>query len=333
MAFEFMQAWPSSHTTAHTCGVLGANALLGNLPRREAQYQFERPAVDAQTPTILRQSLRACEEVTRVNSRSFFLSSQLLPAAKRQAIRVLYAFCRTSDDIVDLPHSSQPADRLANWLWLITNREWAGQHPVLPAWHQTCQNFDLPHDLVKELLAGVAMDLMIKRYQSFEDLWLYCYRVASVVGLLSMRIIGFEDGAEPYAIKLGVALQLTNILRDVAEDAQRGRIYLPQEDLAYFNLSDEDILAGVHDERFQALMEFEIARARKLYDESWEGIALLPRDSRLAVAAASRFYAGILDKIVAQNYNVYKQRAHLSTSEKVLMLPKLWQDTQQLGRR
>jgi len=331
LALEFIQAWPSSHTTSDSCRVLGVNALLASLPRRDAHYHFERPLVDAKSPAVLRQSLRACEQITRVNSRSFFLSSQLLPAAKRQAIRVLYAFCRTSDDIVDLPHESQPANRLANWLWLVSNREWASLHPVLPAWHQTCQRFELPEHLVKELLAGVAMDLSINRYQSFEDLWLYCYRVASVVGLLSMRITGFEEGAEPYAIKLGVALQLTNILRDVAEDAQRGRIYLPQEDLARFGLNDDDILAGVHDERFQALMEFEIVRARKLYAESWTGIGMLAPDSRLAVAAASRFYGAILDKIVEQNYNVFKQRAALSTSEKLRMLPKLWRDTKRLG--
>lgn len=331
MTLKLAQAWPSSHTTSDSCRVLGVNALLGSLPRREPQYQLECPLIDAKTPAVLRQSLRVCEQITRTNSRSFFLSSQLLPAAKRQAIRVLYAFCRTSDDIVDLPHQSQPANRLANWLWLVSNREWASLHPVLPAWHQICQRFELPDALVKELLAGVAMDLTISRYKSFEDLWLYCYRVASVVGLLSMQIIGFQTGAEPYAIKLGVALQLTNILRDVAEDAQRGRIYLPQEDLEHFDLSDDDILAGVHDERFQALMEFEIARARKLYEESWAGIGLLSADGRLAVAAASRFYGAILDKIVAQNYNVYKQRAHLTTSEKLRMLPKLWHDTKQLG--
>ena len=182
------------------------------------------------------------------------------------------------------------------------------------------------------MLAGVAMDLTISRYYTFDDLWLYCYRVASVVGLLSMYIVGFGHGAEPYAIKLGVALQLTNILRDVGEDASRGRIYLPQEDLQRFDLCDDDILAGVRDARFRALMDFEIARARQLYAESWPGIGLLAKDSRLAIGAASRIYGGILDKIIENDYDVYTRRAHLSLREKLRLLPDIWLQVRRLER-
>jgi phytoene synthase len=184
---------------------------------------------------------------------------------------------------------------------------------------------------VDELLAGVAMDLTINRYESFADLWLYCYRVASVVGLLVMGITGHQAGAEPFAIKLGVALQLTNILRDVGEDARRGRVYLPQEDLRRFGLTADDILAGVFDARFKALMRFEVARAHRLYDESWPGIGLLPANSRFAIAAASRVYRGILDKLAANEYDAYTRRAHLTTREKLVQLPQIWFATRGLG--
>jgi phytoene synthase len=206
----------------------------------------------------------------------------------------------------------------------------AARHPTLPAWNDTCRRHALPSALTNELLAGVAMDLTIHRYETFADLWLYCYRVASVVGLLSMRIVGFAPGAEPYAIKLGVALQLTNILRDIGEDARRGRVYLPQEDLARFDLTDDDIFAGRIDARFRALMRFEIARARQLYAESWPGVALLSSDSRLAIGAASHVYARILDKIAANNYDVFRLRANLSTAEKLALLPDIWRKVRKL---
>jgi phytoene synthase len=201
---------------------------------------------------------------------------------------------------------------------------------VLVAWHDTRLRFNLSAALADELLAGIAMDLTINRYRSFADLWLYCYRVASVVGLLAAGIIGAAEGAEPYAIKLGVALQLTNILRDVGEDARRGRVYLPEEDLHRFGLQPDDILAGKRDHRFRALMNFEIARTRQLYAESWPGIIMLAPDSRLGVGAAAWVYRGILDKVIAHDYDVYCQRAHLTTFEKLLMLPAIWRAVRRL---
>jgi phytoene synthase len=164
------------------------------------------------------------------------------------------------------------------------------------------------------------MDLTVSRYATFDDLWLYCYRVASVVGLISMHIIGYRPGAASYAIKLGVALQLTNILRDVGEDAQRGRVYLPQEDLERFGLCDDDILHGRRDDRFRALMRFEITRANALYDAAWPGIGLLNADSRLAIAAAAEIYRGILGKIIANDYEVFSRRAYVPLAQKLLIL-------------
>jgi len=149
--------------------------------------------------------------------------------------------------------------------------------------------------------------------------------VASTVGLMSMHIVGFKDqSAIPYAVKLGVALQLTNILRDVAEDWQNGRLYLPLHELKAFSLSEADIAAGTNDHRWKAFMAFQIRRARKLYDEALPGIALLDRRGRLAVAAAAELYRAILDDIEAHDYDVFTRRAHISKSQKLLRLPGIW---------
>lgn len=264
-----------------------------------------------------------CEAVIRQHSKSFFFSSQFLAPETRRSVRALYAFCRTTDDTVDMA-AGDPARALAEWVHRARTPRLAQYYPVLAAWHDTRSRYGLAAELVDELLAGVAMDLTIHRYASFADLWLYCYRVASVVGLLVMGITGSAPGAAPYAIKLGVALQLTNILRDVGEDALRGRVYLPQEDLDRFGMSADEILNGVYDERFRALMRFQADRARMLYAESMPGIALLPPDSRFGVAAAARVYQGILDKLAANNYDAYTRRAHLNLREKIALLPRIW---------
>ena len=259
--------------------------------------------------------------LTREASKSFSLAARLLPPPKRCAIEALYAFARTSDDLVD--EHGDPATALQQWISQVHLAS-SSDDEVLRAWADTCRRYELPRSLADELLAGVQMDLSISRYQTFADLRLYCYRVASVVGLLSMHIIGFAAGAEAYAIKLGIALQLTNILRDVGEDARRGRIYLPLEDLECFGLREEDILDEVHDERFRGLMRWQIERADMLYRASWPGIAYLHPDGQFAVAAAALLYRGILAKIVANRYDVYGRRAALSGGEKLRLLPRIY---------
>lgn len=260
-----------------------------------------------------------CETITRQYSKSFYMATLLLPSAKRQAIRALYAFCRRSDNIVDEP-SSSPQIVLDRW---VTQSRTNGPTDdlVLIAWHDLCARYSLSTQVIDDLLAGIRMDLTINRYASFDDLWLYCYRVAGTVGLLSMQIIGCAAGAEPYAIKLGVALQLTNILRDVGEDAGRGRIYLPQDELATYGVTESDVLTGRNHERWQALMRFQIERNRQLYQAAWPGIALLHADGRYAVATAATLYRAILTKIEANGYDNFRRRAHLSSLEKLSMLP------------
>ncbi len=305
-------------------------ALLFHLT--ELSPQLSHNEMPPHPPQTTAEAYAECERIIRHHSKSFYFSSQFLAPDVRRAVRALYAFCRMTDDTVDMAHDD-PARALAGWVRQVRAAHPPANNPVLVAWHDTRTRYDLSPELVDELLAGVAMDLTINRYTSFADLWLYCYRVASVVGLLVMGITGAAPGAEAYAIKLGVALQLTNILRDIGEDARRGRVYLPQEDLDRFGLSADEILAGVYDERFKALMRFEVARAQRLYDESWPGIVLLPPESRFAVAAASRVYRGILSKIEANDYDAHSRRAYLRMREKVAHIPQIWWDVRQLRKQ
>lgn len=293
---------------------LDAANLLASLPDAEDPSHLTHS-----TPIELHSAYITCENITRTHSKSFFLSSQLLPPEKRRAVRALYAFCRTSDDLVDNP-AGDAACALARWVRMVRSPQPNLHHPVLYAWHDTAQRYAIPQSLVDELLAGIAMDLTITRYASFADLWIYCYRVASVVGLLAMQIIGYQDGATEYAVKLGVALQLTNILRDVGEDARRGRIYLPLDELQAFQLAESDILHSHHSPQLQALLETQIRRAEQLYDESWPGIRLLSADSRLAISAAGAIYRGILGRIRRNHYDVFHQRASVPLWEKLLIL-------------
>jgi phytoene synthase len=298
-----------------------AAALLAAL-RRLAD--LEEPAVadgdEPERPVLpLADAYKHCIAITRRHSRSFYLSSQLLPPDKRRAIRALYAFCRTSDDLVDQP-GQNATQALATWVAQVHAARPPSDNAVLVAWHDTAELYQVPRSLPDELLAGIMMDLTVSRYATFDDLWLYCYRVASVVGLISMHIIGHQAGAAPYAIKLGVALQLTNILRDVAEDAERGRVYLPLEDLARFGLSSDDILNGRRDASFRQLMRFEAERAHALYEQAWPGVALLSADGRLAIGAASEIYRGILGKIHAMDYDVFARRACVPLAQKLLIL-------------
>lgn len=278
-------------------------------------------------PAALPSAYEHCRQLTAHHSRSFYLASSLLPMVKRRAIWALYAFCRTTDDIVDRPDLNVTAT-LARWRRQTLHAHPAANDPVALAWADTHTRYHIPLRYAEQLIEGVATDLHHPRYLTFADFATYAYCVASTVGLMSMHIIGFNGPqAIPYAIKLGVALQLTNVLRDVAEDWRAGRVYLPQEELARFGLTEDDLAAGRVDERWRAFMRFQIDRNRRLYQESWPGIAMLQREGRLAIAAAARFYAGILDEIERRDYDVFTHRAHVSFLGKASKLPRLWWQT------
>jgi phytoene synthase len=266
------------------------------------------------------------EDVIRKHSKTFYFATGLLPKDKRAAIRSLYAFCRTTDDLVDRDHATI-AD-LENWQNLTNLTPDRQTNPVLYYWSKNRARYSVNRKFERELIDGVRKDLEKTRYQTWSDLRQYCYLVASTVGLLSMPIIGLADQtsfeqAAPYAITLGIALQMTNILRDISEDGERGRIYLPQEDLLRFGITNEDILNKVYDKRFMDLMKFQIQRARDLYRQALPGIRLLHPSVRLAVGASAILYRAILDEIEAVNYDVFKYRAHTSALKKIALLPQI----------
>ena len=281
---------------------------------------------------LLEQAYAHCDAVTAANSRSFSLASRLLPKPKRQAIRALYAFCRTTDDIVDHP-SARTSEALCDWWGDALVGMPPQDQPVALAWTDASARYQIPQQYAQQLIYGVERDLHQTRYHTFADLAQYCYGVASTVGLMSMHIIGYaSDEAVKYAVKLGVALQLTNILRDVAEDWQYGRLYLPQEELEDFGLRETDIANGRMTARWRNFMQFQLARTHRLYEEAWPGIAMLAPEGRLATAAAAEFYRGILDDIAAHDYDVFSRRAHLTKWDKLRQLPGLWWRTRQLNQ-
>jgi phytoene synthase len=252
------------------------------------------------------------------------MASSLLPTTQRTAVRALYAFCRTTDDLVDRAEAD-PRPALETWRRRALSERPASDDPVTLAWADARTRYGIPPRYAEQLIDGVARDLTVTRYRRFDDLAAYCYGVASTVGLMAMHIIGFAGPeAIPYAVKLGVALQLTNILRDVGEDWRMGRLYLPLDELAEYGLSEEDIDAGRVDDRWRAFLAFQIERTRRLYDEAMPGIALLHRDGRFAIAAAAELYRGILEDIEAGEGDVFHRRAHLDTWEKLRRLPGIW---------
>jgi 15-cis-phytoene synthase len=288
----------------------------------EYQSQFQR--VKFGDEVLLERAYDHCNHLTRDHSRTFYMASSLLPEAKRRAIRALYAFCRTSDDMVDCSNGDATTT-LENWRQRTVYPHSAEQDPVVMAWADTRLNFHIPWRYVDQLITGVAQDLQHSGYETFNELATYCYGVACTVGLMSMHIIGFAgEQALPYAIRLGVALQLTNILRDVGEDWKTGRIYLPREDLEAFGITTADLDAKVVDERWRALMRFQIQRTRQLYAGAMPGLAFLDPDGRFAISAAAELYRAILDDIENHDYDVFNRRAHLNSTGKLSRLPGIW---------
>jgi len=281
-----------------------------------------------------------CRRVTKRASKTFYWGSVFLPQPKRQAVWAVYALCRIVDDIVDeemnpdtpraghLSGSSTPKQELDYWrqsLERVYQRGGAGDNLVQRAWSDVLEHYPVPLAPVLDLLDGVEMDLTINRYENFEDLYLYCYRVAGTVGLLTSPIFGYqEEIALQHAVDLGVALQLTNILRDIGEDARRNRIYLPQDEMQRFGYTENDLMNGVVNDTFCDLLRFQMARANNYYQRSQPGISLLSPDCRLAIRLSGTLYKGILDRIHLNNYNVFTKRASVPLKTKLAAASQYW---------
>ena len=295
--------------------------LAGNIPHPSTRPFFSYWAGDA----TLRRAYKQAEKITAEHSKSFHFASSLLPEEKRSAVRALYAFCRTVDDIVDESTEDTRESQLDYWRGIVEHASFLDDDLVAAAWADTLTRYHIPRHYPLQLIDGVNRDLTQSRYQNFEELTTYCYGVASTVGLMSMYIVGFSSNdAVPYAIKLGVALQMTNILRDVGEDFQNGRLYLPREELAFYGIHEKDIAEGCVTDNWRQFMKFQIGRTRQLYEESWQGVKMLEREGQFAIGAASVFYQGILDEIEKNDYDVFTHRANLSALGKVSKVPALW---------
>ncbi|MGF1539387.1 MAG: 15-cis-phytoene synthase CrtB [Pleurocapsa sp.] len=286
------------------------------------------------------ESYELCRQITSEYAKTFYLGTLLMPKEKSKAIWAIYAWCRLTDELVDGAKAKYTTkETLAEWEQQLES-VFSGQpiDNIDVALVDTIQRYPLESQPFRDMIAGQRMDLVCNRYQTFEDLKLYCYRVAGTVGLMSNAVLGIgkSQNLVPWekqkplyipteeAVALGIAMQLTNILRDVGEDAQRDRIYLPLEDLQAFNYTEEDLFNGVVDERWRALMRFEIKRARDYYHRAEVGIRYLIRDSRLPVWASLMLYQGILDVIEKNNYDVFNRRAFVSKYKKTVALPIAW---------
>lgn len=279
----------------------------------------------------LEAAYEACRQITKVGSKGFYFSTLFLPYEKRRAIWAVYTFCRYTDDLVDkAPNMTerQLSEELDNWESELHKTYEKTTPPSLShmlAWKHATSTFKIPKHPPLELIEGVRMDLGKNRYDNFDELRLYCYRVASTVGLMASHVIGFSQPcALDYAVELGVAMQLTNILRDVGEDARSGRIYIPLDEMAQFGYTEEELLRGEVNERFVRLMQFQIDRARQLYQQAVPGIEYLDKDSRLSISVAAHLYSRILSVIERNDYDVFNRRAFVPFREKLSALAKVW---------
>ncbi len=282
-----------------------------------------------------------CRQITAKYSKTFYLGTLLMPPLKRQAIWAIYVWCRRTDELVDGPESRyttpETLDRWEKHLEDVFAGQPQDNYDV--ALVDTLERFPMDIQPFRDMIAGQRMDLQRNRYETFEELELYCYRVAGTVGLMSNAVLGIDNrySSTPWskkerqkyipieeAVALGVANQLTNILRDVGEDARRGRIYLPLEDLALFGYSEEELFQGVVNQKWRDLMKFQIQRARKFYNQAESGIRALNPDSRWPVWAALMLYQGILDVIEHNKYDVFSQRAFVKKYKKALDIPVAW---------
>ena len=296
----------------------------------------------------LSESYELCRQITAKYSKTFYLGTLLMPPKKRQAIWAIYVWCRRTDELVDGPQADWTTPETLD-LW---EKELESIFAGVPsvdvdvALVDTLGRFPMDIQPYRDMIAGQRMDLYRNRYETFEDLYLYCYRVAGTVGLMTSPVLGIEQkystapwiknentirGAQEKAIALGIANQLANILRDVGEDAQkRGRIYLPLEDLERFKYTEEDLFQGVIDERWRNLMQFEINRAKHYYQEAEKGIQFLNGDSRWPVWASLMLYQGILDVIEDNQYDIFSKRAYVPNLKKIFYLPVAWLRAQAL---
>ena len=264
--------------------------------------------------------------ITAHYSKSFYFSAKMLPKEQRWATYALYGFCRHCDNLIDTPRQRTETEIVREIQLLTEELQVAyntgeSQHPIIRAFILVAKAYGIPIEYPLDLLKGVAMDVQQTRYKTFDELSLFCYRVAAVVGLMMTYVLGYKDErAFGYAKQLGIAMQLTNILRDIKEDKDMGRIYLPQKDLVKFGVLEQDILEEKITRQLKELMKFQIERADCYYTKAMPGISLLETESQYAIYSAAKIYRGILRKIEEHNYNPFLSRVFVPSSQKIGIL-------------
>ena len=255
--------------------------------------------------------INTAKQIAKKSKSSFYYAFKLLPQEKRDAMNTVYAFCRKTDDIVDDNNTTVDLkyEKLRKWR-IEFEKAFSGhsEYSLLNKLGTTISSFNIPLEPFFELIRGMEMDLQKNRYLTFDDLSLYCYRVASTVGLMCIEIFGYKHkSTKEYAVNLGIAFQLTNILRDIKKDAEEGRIYLPQEDLAIFNYPEKALIKNIYNSNFKELMEYETKRAKEYFEKANQVLLLDDKPSLFAARAMQHIYGRMLNKIVATDYNVYEK--------------------------
>jgi len=272
--------------------------------------------------------IEEAKDIAKKSRSSFYYAFNLLPAEKRDAMNTVYAFCRKTDDIVDEGNESDELkyEKLHKWrIEIEKSIDGHSDYQLLNKLGKTISQFNIPLEPFFELVRGMEMDLQRKRYLTFEDLRLYCYRVASTVGLMCIEIFGYKhQSTKEFAVNLGIALQLTNILRDIKHDAKNGRIYLPQEELVRFRYSEEEIIKNKYNSNFASLMKFEADRAKSYFDKATECLNLDDKASMFAARAMQHIYYKILNKIIDADYDIYSRNIKVAKIEKVGIAVGVW---------
>jgi len=308
-------------------------ALIKPLYRRTS---FHRSVIDELESDQLKAAYAECRSITRYHAKTFYMATRFLPNHKQRGIFAIYSLCRYIDDLVDEAEDLVEQEKLSrqdirrrldSWKQKLQDTYDGRDHDnaILIAFSDVLKRHHIPIEMPFELMEGVCMDLFKNRYETFDELYDYSFKVASIVGLMTSQVFGYESReALGYAVDLGIAMQLTNILRDVGEDLRRDRIYLPKEDLDRFGVTEQDLFNYSLNEQVMDLLRFEINRTRRYYNRSDKGIQLLSADSRLPVYLARQNYSRILDKIEANDYNVFDHRAYLNATEKLFILPQAY---------
>ena len=276
----------------------------------------------------LADAYETCRQLTRREARNFYFAFLTLPAQRRRAIYVAYAFCRYCDDSVDEAGTTEEKlARIARLRYMLAETyDGRAAEPVFIGLADVANQYEIPQEYFEEVLNGVESDLIKTRYSDFDELRTYCYQVASVVGLICIHIFGYQGGemARRHAIDLGLAMQLTNICRDVREDWELGRVYLPQDEMRRYGVTEEDLTSGAVTDSFAQLLQFQIHRARQYFASGRLLLPYLPRRSRACPAALGSIYGGVLNRIERSGYDVFGERIGLSNGAKLALMAKAW---------